>query len=325
MASLFYHAWPANGDPGPPGRRDALSRPAGPLHGVGGMTGCGEVDGCREAERTFEGVNEAFHGAYGQVRARAERESAVFVFLDDVLWVVRGVSRLSLPVTPPVFRLLKAAAHGPVGLYAALCGLADGPLPSDARETLRAYLACLERAASTGPRGAVRSDEVALVKDVTKATRDFLRALLAADLLQRSALERFARALGPRLLILTEAATRAQLEALHRQVETAYGELSPAERRGLEVVVAGDHQARERSSAMQYFRKRFQEPKGAEVNVAYAENVTTLEEALALVGVRRVDRAIARAFFGDERRLQRDVLGDAAKSILAHETFTPLG
>jgi hypothetical protein len=35
-----------------------------------------------------------------------------------------------------------------------------------------------------------------------------------------------------------------------------------------------------------------------------------------LVGTRRLDRAIASAFFGDPKRLQRDVLGDAAKSAL---------
>jgi len=34
------------------------------------------------------------------------------------------------------------------------------------------------------------------------------------------------------------------------------------------------------------------------------------------VGRLRVDRAIARAFFGDSRRLQRDILGDAAQRLL---------
>ncbi len=37
---------------------------------------------------------------------------------------------------------------------------------------------------------------------------------------------------------------------------------------------------------------------------------------MALVGKRRFDRAIATAFFGDATRLQRDVLGDAAASLL---------
>ena len=74
-----------------------------------------------------------------------------------------------------------------------------------------------------------------------------------------------------------------------------------------------DHQARARSLGMQYFQKRLGEPPGAEERVSYAEGVADAEEALALVGTRRADRAIASAFFGDPHRLQRDVLGDAVR------------
>ncbi len=73
-------------------------------------------------------------------------------------------------------------------------------------------------------------------------------------------------------------------------------------------MVTGNHQARARSLGMQYFRRRFAEPEGAEDRVAYAEGVEDPEEALALVGTRRMDREISAAFFGDEKHLQRDVL-----------------
>ena len=46
--------------------------------------------------------------------------------------------------------------------------------------------------------------------------------------------------------------------------------------------------------------------------------------ALALIGTRRLDRTVARAFFGDARRLQRDLLGDAAHELLAEASLAPI-
>ncbi|HEU4535405.1 MAG TPA: hypothetical protein VFS00_14855, partial [Polyangiaceae bacterium] len=76
-----------------------------------------------------------------------------------------------------------------------------------------------------------------------------------------------------------------------------------------------------RSLAMQYFQKLLGEAPGEERHVTYAEGVSDEAGALALAGTRRLDRAIAGAFFGEPRRLQRDVLGDAARERL--RDFTP--
>jgi hypothetical protein len=68
---------------------------------------------------------------------------------------------------------------------------------------------------------------------------------------------------------------------------------------------------------MQYFERLLDEPAGAEHRVTYAEGATSVNAALTLLGTRRMDRAIARAFFGDAGRLQRDILGDEAKGQLS--------
>ena len=72
---------------------------------------------------------------------------------------------------------------------------------------------------------------------------------------------------------------------------------------------------------MQYFQLRFAEAPGTDERVTYGENISDEAEAIALVGTRHLDRRIARAFFGDEKRLQRDVLGDAAKRCLEAQRF----
>ena len=75
---------------------------------------------------------------------------------------------------------------------------------------------------------------------------------------------------------------------------------------------------------MQYFRKRFAEPSGVETHVTYAEGVRDERAALALVATQRLDRSVALAFFGDEKRLQRDILGDAAERQLGSFPLTKI-
>ena len=50
--------------------------------------------------------------------------------------------------------------------------------------------------------------------------------------------------------------------------------------------------------------------------MTYGEGVNDVDAAFALVGTRRLDSAVAKAFFGDAKRLQRDVLGDAVFALL---------
>jgi hypothetical protein len=100
-------------------------------------------------------------------------------------------------------------------------------------------------------------------------------------------------------------------------VETQVATLTRRERSTFQVVVTGDHQARVRSRGMQYFQARFPEAACAEQRVVYAEGVHDEEGALTLMGTRRFDAPLARAFFGDPKRLQRDVLGDEVRDQLA--------
>jgi hypothetical protein len=151
------------------------------------------------------------------------------------------------------------------------------------------------------------------------AANDDVRAVMRRTeefLLHDEDRDAFARDVGPLLLRLTEHATRVQLAGLDACAKQALSDLTPEDRETLQVVVLGDHQARVRSLAMQYFQKVLGEQPGEDRRVAFGESIETEEEALVLIGKRRLDFAIAKAFFGDERRLQRDILGDAAKKLL---------
>jgi hypothetical protein len=273
---------------------------------------------------TFERVNDDFHRAYDAARGDAEVDAPVLVLLEDVLIVFRGSDRRDHPITPPVFHVIKSVAHAPIALYAALYRAGEHPFDRATERCLRSLEDNVVRALASldddvGD-GALRVE----LRELLERSLAFAEHALENGHVAGEALERFAREAGPRLARLIDHATRVQLAALHDGVEEVLASMSEAERRGLHVVVAGDHQARARSYGVQYFRKRLGETDGVEDRVVYGEGVEDADEALALVGRRRLDRAVAKAFFGDAKRLQRDVLGDAAARRLDALDLAPI-
>jgi hypothetical protein len=254
----------------------------------------------------LDGVNGLFHASYDSATAAAEHAAPVLIFLGDQLILHRGGSRREARVTTPAWLAVRSAAHAPIAVFSLL-----SKAPGTTRiEELRSQI---ESALHTLPRELSDAEALADVQALLTAT---LRWLEHPD-----DLEAFARSRGADLLRLTDHATRLQLASLHARVDELLADFSPEELAKLQVVVAGAHQARDRSLGMQYFRKRLNEPPHEENRVAYAENAADEKAALSLAGIRKFDGAIASAFFGDPKRLQRDVLGDSVEKRLAAMTF----
>ena len=267
------------------------------------------------AGSALDRVNDAFHGAYEGARGAEEEAAPVLILLGDTLVLHAHGERREFPVTPRSYHALRSAAHAPVALYALLYrgpALLDAPL----RRRVEALLQSVTAATASLNQDVEEEAVAADIQKVLSETLETLHRLLHEGGTSRQALEGFARARGPELLRLTNHATRLELETLSARVEAVLEGLTEPERNALHVIVAGAHQARERSVGMQYFRARLGEPGGEEERVAYAENVADEAGALELVGTRRMDRDIAKAFFGDSKRLQRDILGDAATAHL---------
>ncbi|MDB4975304.1 MAG: hypothetical protein JWN48_3645 [Myxococcaceae bacterium] len=269
-------------------------------------------------------INDQFHDSYHETRSETAREAPVFVVLADELVVFQREQRTAYSFSPRAFHVIKSVTHAPLAIFATLQRLEGSELDRDARKKLDA-----QHARFTAALSRIERDASAL----TAQTRADLRTVLqtCVDYLDRApgsstaaSLAAFARPLGDVLLRLADDATQLQLDALHAHAEQALSALSARELAGLQVVVAGDHQARARSLAMQYFQQRLREPEHTEQRVTYAEGVSDEEGALALVGTRRLDRALAGAFFGDEKRLQRDILGDSAHARLQAADYGPI-
>jgi hypothetical protein len=259
-------------------------------------------------------LDEAFHAVYDRTREESKHRAPVIVVLGDALFLYRGGGCTELPITSEPAKVLKEAAHVPVGVFLTARRLLGSDPPDDASlAPLRRLLElCHDR------RGAAKLDGslAAEVTAVLDRCASVLQSVLAAKAVDEAALRSFAAGIGPRLLGLAEQATRLQLSSLDEATQRVLATFSAEERAAFRVVVAGAHQARVRSLPLQYFQKVLGEAPGVEERVLYAEAVSDPAAARALVGTNLLDRDIASAFFGDPRRLQRDVLGDIAAAIL---------
>ncbi len=269
---------------------------------------------------TLDQLDDEFHEAYARARNQVAEEDPVFVVLANDLVFFHHGERRAWSFSPRAYHVLKEVAHVPLALFSSL-GRGESEPAEHALGRSAALLEWIEAA----------QRKLASVELADDARRDSLevlersaRALRSSPLSQASLLE-LAKHTGPALKRLIERATELQLDALHEHVESALHSLSRDQVERLQVVVTGNHQARVRSMPMQYFRKRLREPEGEERRVTYAEAVASEQEALALLGTKVLDRAIADAFFGDPTRMQRDLLGDAAHAILQARELAPIG
>ncbi len=273
-------------------------------------------------ESPLDRVNDDFHETYEGARGAAQGDGPVFIVIGDALLMHRAGIRRERNFSPRRFHVIKSAVHAPVAVYIALHRIPGAPV--DAETTGRLTGLARHVDASLATLGEDAPEDVETLQPILHASRAMIDEAIAAGVVHGSRLDEFAAAVGPALRHLTDVATDVQLSALHAHVEEALGEMSGEERRALQVVVVGNHQARIRSLAMQYFQKRFREASGVDDRVAYAEGITDEQATLALVGARRLDRAIAAAFFGDPRRMQRDLLGDSAAARLAQLDLKPI-
>jgi hypothetical protein len=263
----------------------------------------------------LDDLDDEFHASYERSRTDLAPSDPVFVVLANDLVLFHRGQRTEWSFSPRAYQLIKMVSHVPLTIFCALHPVGGEPAQHSAARTdsLRAWIAQAkpELAREERELGAETMHDLRTVLDASDALLQRGHARITPD-----AAKELAEVLGPVLLRLIDRATQLQLDALHAHVEAALQGLMREELARMQVVVTGNHQARVRSLPMQYFRHRLREPEGVELRVTYAEAVSSEQEALALIGTKKLDREIAQAFFGDRNRMQRDLLGDAAQARL---------
>jgi hypothetical protein len=271
-------------------------------------------------------LNQAFREAYAARReALFARLGPVIAQLEDVLILRRGDERLVGPARTRRYHELKAISHLPLALHMLLAGR-HGALEEEARGQLT-RLQQLARSAAAGLEGRGLPPEVlARQHRLLAASLGFIDSLLAQGHLAPGALPDFIRAQTPDLLQNAEDAARDQIETMHATVEAWKQRMTPAERARLRAVVSVSHMSRPGNVALQYFsltlgetwEGRFdQEDLQPGKRVLASETATDEASAFGLLATQDLDARVAHRFFGEEARMERDLLADAAERILA--------
>jgi hypothetical protein len=268
-------------------------------------------------------LNQDFRRAYARARQDLlARGGPVLVVHGDTLILLRGGKRSEVRAVPGLYHTLKAVAHVPLAAYVLLATQGDGPLPAERLAELRTYRDRVERAAASLKGRDFTEDMRKRQRAIFTASLKFLDEVLAAKGLKAGALEAFARALAPLVLANAADAARAQIDGVNQQAKAWRAEMTPAEWKALRVLVLGPALPRERNVMVQYFARLLGE-RGEGGRITYTEGVFELPRALESLGTRLLDSRIGADFFGDERRMHRDLLSDAAETYLKGMKFEP--
>lgn len=266
-------------------------------------------------------LNEGFHEYYAaRQRAVLAELGPAIACVDDWLYLRLDGRRFVGLVRPRPFHELKVLCHLPLAIQAIL-GDAGGTLD----ETTRGRLIELERRSAAVEANLVARDltptQLARQRRLLGASRSFITRTLDTGGVDEAALRAFLREQTPDIRENIAEAAACQLDAMHAVMSAWVATMSREQWLKLRVVGSA-HMARTGNVASQYFslalgdrwEGRFEkEDEHAARRVLTSEDAVDEETAFALLATHAFDRRSANAFFGEEGRLGRDVMADAAE------------
>jgi hypothetical protein len=146
--------------------------------------------------------------------------------------------------------------------------------------------------------------------------RALVDRVLAEGVVDFDRVQEHVRALASHAFEAAQLAMCIELEQLHALLGRWRNDLGERRWAGLYVVICGAHQPRYREAACQYFGQLLHKAEASaaerEDRLVYGEGLTDIDAALDLLARHIVDQRASNILFGDRRRLQEDLLADAA-------------
>jgi hypothetical protein len=271
-------------------------------------------------------LNQLFRDAYAARRDGVLAHlGPVILQIEDLLILRHRGQRFEGPARTRRYHELKALTHLPLAFHVLLAGH-TGVLEEGLRGQLTTLRGLAHRVAAGLEGRGLAPEVLTRQRRILDACLAFLDEVLARGSLAPGALSALIHAQTPDLLRNAEDAARDQIETMHATVEAWKQRMTPEERAQLRAVVAVSHMSRPGNVALQYFsvtlgetwEGRFdQEDLDPGKRVLAAETAFDEPTALGLLATHLLDARVAHRFFGEEDRMQRDLLGDAAERILA--------
>jgi hypothetical protein len=182
----------------------------------------------------------------------------------------------------------------------------------------RAQIRDAQTAINALPAGASCSSTMKAPAELLCRARTLVDRVLAEGAVDFNRLEEQLGALASHALETAQLAVCIELEQLHALLGRWRKDLGEQRWAGMYVVICGAHQPRYREAVCQYFGRLLHqaESKAAEQEdrLVYAEGLCDVDAALDLLARHVVDQRASNLLFGDRRRLQEDLLADAASA-----------
>ncbi|MCY0989224.1 hypothetical protein OV203_18950 [Nannocystis sp. ILAH1] len=268
-------------------------------------------------------LNDAFLEAY------AARQRAVLAELgpsvaqvDDTLYLRIDGRRSVGPARTRLYHQLKAICHVPLALQTIL-GDEGGSLDEDARGQLQELSRRTDPVVEAIAEAGLDRTQLERQRRLLDASRRFIAEVLSANGVTGPTLVAFLRGQMDDIRANIADAARDQLHTTHATFSAWVADMTPEQWTQLRVVVGAGHMDRTGNLASQYFSRalgdrwegRFEREDHDDPGrrVMTSEDVTDEESAFALLATHVFDTRTSNAFFGEESRMGRDVLADAAE------------
>lgn len=239
----------------------------------------------------------------------------IVVYEGDKAVLLRNGARTEKRFVVPSDADLKGVAHVSLGLFTMLDALGDGPVEAERLAALSHMRAAIVAARSALDGRGFAAATLDRQRRILDASLEVVDTTVGRKEARRADALAFARRMAPLVLANVAEAARAQIDGLHAVVSAWRREMTADEWRALRVVVIGVHMARDEELATQYFLRLLGEPAEGR-RVVYAEGLWEEARALEMLATHMIDGSVGSAFFGQDLRMHRDVLGDAAEAYL---------
>ena len=276
-------------------------------------------------------VNVGFHETYTrlveQVLTQLGDSVPVVVLIGDDATLLFDSVEQREQVIPARYHELKALGHLAFSIQLTLMANGSGRLSEPTATELhekRAQIREVHTTLNTQPVSASNSPTVIVEPkapaELLSCARTIVDRVLEQGSVDFDRLQKQIRALASSALETAGLAVCIELEHLHALLGRWRNHLGETRWAGLYAVICGAHQPRYREAACQYFGRLFHQPDGSaaeqEDRLVYAEGLCDVESALDLLARHMVDQRASNLLFGDRRRLQKDLLADAARTEL---------
>jgi len=265
--------------------------------------------------QSITALNAAFRAAYSDAKTRALTASGPTLIVNgDQLVLLRGGRRLEANVATETYETVKTIAHIPLAIYVTLTP-GDGAIDETRLKLLANLRELIVPAADSLDTLKLSAATLGRQKKIVTASLALINEAMGRRELAPAALLEFTRRMAPLVLENVNEAARAQLDGVHAQVSAWRRDMTAQEWNQLHVLIIGPHMPRQDLVVAQYFFRLLREPAEGG-RIIYAESLWEESKALDLLGTHLLDGWIGDAFFRDDTRMHRDLLGDAAKDYL---------